>query len=482
MRPSRAWSGLLTGTLVVSLLVWWLVPRPGAFPRSSESVITALGTKTMPTRRDYEDLTGYFVEGFLTYASPEFATADYPGYPSSHGVLPDRIEGFSRMAPLMGAWLGAGSTTSMRLPSGRVVDIAGLLSRALTAGTDPASPHYWGELRDFDQRLVEASDVALALWVSRHQVWERLPRPTQDRIVAWLARVNRVKAFDNNWQLFGATVNVVLKALGEQHDEGELNRALLRVKSFYRGDGWFTDGPDGAFDYYNAWGFHYQLSWLYLIDSSLEPDFISGVLTEFGPRLVHLITPYGFPIMGRSVCYRVGISAPVIFAARIAPDAVHPRLARRALDATWTFFLGHGAAREGRITQGYCGDDPRILDRYSGPASCLWSLRSLVAAYQFPADSEFWTGPPERLPIEVGGYELVWNPPGFRVTGTQATADVRLTRLVPPPDADPGLQPYTLRARAQDLLQGGISRPRNLEARYRRAYYDTRLPFCGCPT
>src|SRR5262249_47660424 len=148
MRSFRAWSALLAGTLVVLLVVWWFVPHPGAFPRSSESVIVTFGAKTTPTRRDYLDLTGYFVEGFLTYASAEFATADYPGYPSWHGALPDRIEGFSRVAPLMAAWLSAESTDSMRLPSGRLVDIAGLLSSALTTGTDPASPHYWGEFQD----------------------------------------------------------------------------------------------------------------------------------------------------------------------------------------------------------------------------------------------------------------------------------------------------------------------------------------------
>ena len=78
-------------------------------------------------------------------------------------------------------------------------------------------------------------------------------------------------------------------------------------------------------------------------------------------------------------------------------------------------------------------------------------------------------------------FELVWNTPGFRVTGTRATANVRLTRLAPPPATEPELQPYTLLARVQDRMQGGIRRPGNFEARCHRAYYDTRPPFCGCP-
>ena len=32
---------------------------------------------------------------------------------------------------------------------------------------------------------------------------------------------------------------------------------------FYLGDGWFTDGPDGPVDYYNAWGFYYHIGWIH---------------------------------------------------------------------------------------------------------------------------------------------------------------------------------------------------------------------------
>src|SRR5207248_770688 len=81
----------------------------------------------------------------------------------------------------------------------------------------------------------------------------------------------------------------------------------------------------------------------------------------------------------RSACYRMAAPVPLLLEQF---DAVHgqPGEARRALDATWEYFLQHNGAKDGNITQGYCGSDARVLDNYSGPASCLWGMRSLIAA------------------------------------------------------------------------------------------------------
>src|SRR5690606_41711400 len=87
------------------------------------------------------------------------------------------------------------------------------------------------------------------------------------------------------------------------------------------------------------------------------------------------------PIVGRSRSYRLVRPAPLVAAAVVAPGRIPPGEAMRALDATWSRFVPRGAVVEGRITQGICADDPALLDGYSGPGSCLWSLRSLLVAY-----------------------------------------------------------------------------------------------------
>ena len=133
----------------------------------------------------------------------------------------------------------------MTLPSGHKVDVANILETGVLAGTDPKHEDYWGDITDRDQRIAEAADVALALWLSRAIVWEKLDVGQRQQIVDWLLQVNGKTMADNNWHLFVAQVNVALQALGAQHDAAAIDQHLARTLEFYRGDGWFTDGPKG---------------------------------------------------------------------------------------------------------------------------------------------------------------------------------------------------------------------------------------------
>lgn len=460
-----------------------------SFPIAAERAIADFAASQRPARSDYERLAAYFIEGFLTYSSSQGGLAHYPGLKSGNGARSDGLEGFSRMAPVLATLASQPGSPKLTLPSGRKVDVTEILARGVTAGTNPASPDYWGEIAHYDQRIVEAADIALALWLARDTVWHRLPVATRAHVVTWLSGVNGRRTVDNNWHLFVAQVNVVLKALGERYRQEEIVGRLARVGQFHLGDGWFRDGSEGEVDYYNAWGFHYHLLWLGRIDPTLGAD-LARPMARFAQQLLHLFGPNGMPAMGRSMCYRLAATAPLIQQSALSPSPIDPRQARRALDLTWRFFLANGAARRGRITQGYCGDDPSILQSYSGPASCLWSLRSLVAALAIPAEHPFWTEVPRPLPVEMGNFDVRLPAAGLRVVGTQATGNVRLvveSNLPPglrgdaPPGPQPRIRPYTLMARLKDLVDGGIRRPDNEAAAYRAAHYDSNAPFCTCP-
>lgn len=473
--------------------VWLLYNRHLAaersFPVAAERTIADFVAKQRPARSDYERLATYFVEGFVTYASPQGGLAEYPGFKSGNGLRSDGLEGFSRIAPVLAALASQPGSTRHTLPSGRTVDVTEILARGVTAGTNPASPDYWGEIAHNDQRIVEAADIALAIWLARDTVWRRLPPDTRARVVDWLSGVNGRRTVDNNWHLFVAQVNVVLKAIGERYLQDEITRRIARVKQFHLGDGWFKDGSEGEVDYYNAWGFHYHLLWLSRIDPALTAD-LARPMATFSQQLLHLFGPNGMPAMGRSMCYRLAATAPLIQQAASPHPPIDPRQARRALDLTWRFFLANGAARRGRITQGYCGDDASILQSYSGPASCLWSLRSLVAALSIPAAHPFWAEAPSPLLVETGDFDVRFAAAGLRVVGTRATGNVRMVveKNIPPDrqvdDAlgpQPKLHPYTLTARLKDLVDGGIRRPDNEAAAYRAGHYDSNAPFCTCP-
>jgi hypothetical protein len=184
--------------------------------------------------------------------------------------------------------------------------------------------------------------------------------------------------------------------------------------------------------------------------------------------------------MGRSVCYRMAAPVALVFGQQSDPDVVTPGEARRALDATWSHFVQKGGVRSGTVTQGLCGPDPRVLDNYSGPASCLWALRSLVAAFALPANSSFWVTEPGRLPVENASYRVAIPELGWTVTGDQETGVIRIHKPGESAPAGVALEDYGLARRIASAVSGRPFRPANHDAKYMLDTYDSSRPFCGC--
>ena len=79
---------------------------------------------------------------------------------------------------------GRGPTTLTH--EGRTVDVLDLLVRGLSDGTDPAGPWYWGDIRDMEQRIVEAAEVAFAVWLARGRLLPALGPRRLEQVLAWL--------------------------------------------------------------------------------------------------------------------------------------------------------------------------------------------------------------------------------------------------------------------------------------------------------
>jgi hypothetical protein len=456
-------------------------PPTPRFPSDAESMLDGFRRTGEPSAGAYDSLFRYFLLGWETYRLPDGAGAAYPGLSSKHGAHADHIEGFARVAPMVAAWIFSGRPGAVDLPGGGRADLPALLRRGVLHGTDPESPGYWGAIADRDQRIVEASDIALALWLTRATLWETLTPPERSRVGRWLLQVNGKQVSDNNWHIFVAFTNVVLHALGQPADLGEARRHYLRLKSFYRGDGWFSDGPSAVFDYYNAWGIHYQLYWLARVDPSWDPDFIRDVSARFLGNYRYLFGPAGFPIRGRSVCYRMATPAPLVAGYAASPHAVPADEARHALDQVWRYFIARGAVRDGTVTQGYCGPDARVLDSYSGPASCLWSLRSLVMAFSREPSAALWTAAGGRSPVDTADVDVRIPAIGWRIVGRKGSGFVSIVN-----DDSLGASKTALRSpdfvhRVAERVLGRPFRPANTKAKYHRGVYRGDRPFCGCP-
>ena len=171
-------------------------------------------------------------------------------------------------------------------------------------------------------------------------------------------------------------------------------------------------------------------------------------------------------------------AAPLVFGSGGSAGDVNPGVGRRALDVTWTYFIDNGALRNGNITQGYCGADPRVVDNYTGAASCLWGLRSLIVAFYKAPDSPFWRGPADKLPVETGDFAISIPATGWHAIGTRASGEVDI--LMPSGTSNNVLQPYGWWRKLASAVLWRPFRPDNNVAKYRSAKYESTPAFCGC--
>jgi hypothetical protein len=452
--------------------------RQYRFPVAADRRLKSISNRPMSST-DYDDLVRYLGTSWVTYRNSAGSGASYPGLPSWSGADCDALEGFSRTMPLFGAWCASGRPHELNLLNGHALDLPREFKRGILAGTDVGADTYWGDMPGkSNQRIVEAADVALALWLFRDTVWKSLDESERMRVVHWLSLVNGRPGLDNNWHLFFVMIDRVLTSLGYSGRIGGVHEHFTRVKDFHLGDGWFSDGPAGGVDYYSAWGFHSTLTWIDRIDPDWDPQFIRPTLARFLKSYRYLLGPNGFPILGRSIPYRLAAPAPLIAGLDQCPGVVSPGEARRALNVIWQHFLSRGALRRGTVTQGYYGPDPRVVDPYSGPASSLWSLRSLVMAYALPPDHLLWQAMEEPLPVEVEDFVIEIEGPRWRVTGDRASGAIVVEVLDNEHGAAPQLEPFTRIQVLHSLAFGEPPRPKNLNAKYGRRFYRSDTPFC----
>jgi hypothetical protein len=422
-------------------------------------------------RDRYFHILQYILTGFSQRASPLCTRASLPGLPSSNGDQIDQMEAFSRVAPLLAAWIFGGGPNEIETLQGKTIDLKALLSTALAAATDPSSPEYWGPLRDNDQRVCEAADLAITLWLSRDWIGKYLSANSLAKVNAWLTLgIDRVVK-RNNWDLFPCTIAAVLQALQCPVDDEKIRMRVDRIRHDYIARGLFRDGPNGRVDYYTAWAYHYHLSFLQLITPALKLPAILKDRRDITRILLHLISPRGIPIMGRSVHYRLAVPAPLIMCILLDDSHIRPGQARRALDAVWEHFVARGALKSGRITQGYYKDDEIWLDTYSGPASPLWSLRSIIPALMLPHTHFFWRTSPVPLPIEAGDFHMPLCGKSTYIKGSHTTQEIRIVRESAVPVRKRAVRPIK-------LLRALRYRPDKSSLRYDLPEYSCLHPFC----
>ncbi|QQO10848.1 DUF2264 domain-containing protein [Breznakiella homolactica] len=300
----------------------------------------------------------------------------------------------------------------------------------LTKGLDENDPGWWGVPPDRDQRLVEMAAIALSLMIAQETFWDSLKPDQRKTLARWLGLIQERELPANNWHFFRVLVCTALRRLGLPVNEKAERESFDLIESCYRGDGWYIDGSNGEYDWYNPFAFHFYGLIYATINGGRDPQRAERYTERarlFAPRFITWFRDDGSVVpYGRSLIYRFAavsfFSACAFAGLEVFPWGVMKGLVLRHF--RWWFsrpILDAG----GILSVGYAYPNLIMADQYNSPGSPYWALKSyLVLA--LPDGHPFWAAEEQPLPADLP--EVSADPvPGFLVS--RSDEDVQL--LVP---------------------------------------------------
>ncbi len=281
--------------------------------------------------------------------------------------------------------------------------------KSYAQAVDPQSKDYllW---RKEGQPLVDAAYVAESLLRGYDALWIPLDTLTKQRYITEFQQLRRVDPPYTNWLLFSATIECFLKKAGAQTDGYRITSALRKVDEWYVGDGWYSDGPGFAFDYYNSYVLHpMYVECLEVVTDGGKKNiwnvkggnFSKSVtrMQRFGMILERFISPEGaFPVFGRSITYRTAVLQPLALLSWRGwlPKELPAGQVRAAMTAVIQRMFGDGRNfnEKGYLTLGFNGSQPHISDWYANNGS-LYMASLAFLPLGLSADDPFWTDAPQ---------------------------------------------------------------------------------------
>lgn len=303
------------------------------------------------------------------------------------------LEAFSRpLWALVPFWAGGGSDPEFEQ----------LYRRGLASGTDPDSPEYWGQCRDYDQCFVEMAAIACGLLTAPDKLWDPLTPAQQQNLAAWLAQINQHTIPECNWQFFRILVNLALKKVGMPYSPELLEDGLCKIDSYYSGDGWSTDGASVQKDYYIPWAIQYYglLYSRFAADTDPQRAALYRHRAElFAQQFVYWFDQNGAALpFGRSLGYRFAQNSFWAACIWAGLEPLPLPVMKGLIVRSFQWWLEQKIFdRDGILTIGYCYPQMYMAERYNAPGSPYWGMKSFVLL-ALPEDHPFWSAEAAPLP------------------------------------------------------------------------------------
>ena len=310
------------------------------------------------------------------------------------------LEAIGRLLTGIAPWLelGPDSTKEGKLRE----EYISMTLAALRHSVDPSSPDCLNFCQG-KQPLVDAAFLAHALLRSKTQVWDKLDAQTQERMLEAFKSTRVIKPHENNWLLFVGIVECAIKEFGGEWDYDRVEYAITKHEEWYKGDGWYGDGPNMHFDYYNSFVIHPMLTQILETVSKHDPEKAKTLKEQnrryarYAAQLERLISPEGtFPAVGRSLAYRFGAFYALSDVAfrQTLPSKVSPAQVRSGLTAVIRRQMSMKGTfdKDGWLTIGFVGHQPSIGEGYISTGS-LYLCCAAFIALGLPPENDFWSAP-----------------------------------------------------------------------------------------
>ncbi|KAI0031669.1 hypothetical protein K488DRAFT_86585 [Vararia minispora EC-137] len=374
---------------------------------------TRFSDNPLETRDDLRRFLVGLLDPLAPHTSPGGARVHIGHTGTHYDEAAAQLEGFSRPIWGLAALLAGGGQYN---GTERWV-------RGFASGTDPSHEEFWGCMRDKDQRMVECSAIGFAIAVAKEQLWDPLPAKAKEHFERWLGGMSDKQMPNTNWLWFRVFANLGLSKAGSSFfDPTRMKADLDHLDTFYIGDGWSRDGPEGVvqLDYYSS---SFAIQYAQLVYSKMAQDIDPARCEEFRNRarmfardFVHYFDSEGRAItFGRSLTYRFAMSS--FWGALAFADVELPA------PLTWGVIKGlqlrnirwwarqPGAYNgDGTLTIGYCYPNLNMTENYNSPGSPYWCCKSFIAL-ALPESHPFWVATEEPFPAALSGVVKVLKHP-----------------------------------------------------------------------
>ncbi len=313
------------------------------------------------------------------------------------------MEAFGRLMAGIAPWLSLPDDGSDEGEKRKQVREWALMS--YTNAVDPNSADYllWNGA---SQVLVDAAFIANSFIRAPKQLWDPLSEVTKKQYIKEFKSLRNIRAPYSNWLLFRAMIEAFLLSINEDYDAVALDLAIRKINEWYLGDGWYSDGPEFSFDYYNSFVIQPMLVEIVEVieqnkkGSSVSLNLALRRMQRYNQLIERLISPEAtFPAFGRSMTYRMGVFQPLALAAwkYELPKGLTKGQVRNALTSVMKrmFAVNTNFNEKGFLQLGFVGHQPNLADYYTNNGSLY--LTSLVfLPLGLSANDDFWTAPSEK--------------------------------------------------------------------------------------